>query len=56
MNTSYNYADFIGLNLDSNNDDKSAHHPLHDKQTPTEKAVVKSVNPATTQTKNRITP
>lgn len=54
MNTSYNYADFIGLNLDSD----SAHHtdplPLHEEKLGAEKPVIKTDQLPRSQSKQRL--
>lgn len=41
MNTSYNYADFIGLDLDSNSVHDAAEHPLYHEELTTQKPVIK---------------
>lgn len=42
MNSSYNYADFIGLNLDSDSAHHPEPHPLHEEKLDSRKPVIKT--------------
>jgi len=54
MNTSYNYADFVGLNIDSDSAQHHDPHPLPDEKLGTQKPVVKTDQLTRSQTKERL--
>ena len=55
MNSSYNYADFIGLNLDPDAVAKTPHHVIHDDKPPEKDCPVKSSSLTDTPTRPQVT-
>lgn len=54
MNTSYNYADFIGLNLDSDSAHHPDPHPLQEEKPGSRKPVIKTDQLPRSQTRQRL--